>query len=73
MMQRLLEDWNDILIFILLLYVTAVYFSIFRYPNDTWKAKIEELKASKMSRFLLVGLPLVLLGFLIKIILEVIS
>jgi hypothetical protein len=71
MVQKILGDWNDWLILILLIYLNLVFFRVIEYPSKNLEIKYETLKKTKRGTFLKIVLPLLVVIFLIKAILAV--
>lgn len=67
MYQHLLGKWNDIIIFVVISYLTLLYFKILRAPNESWDLKMEKLRISKWGNAMKFVFPLMLLwlGFTI--------
>jgi|HubBroStandDraft_2_1064218.scaffolds.fasta_scaffold264103_1 hypothetical protein len=73
MLQKLLGDLNDLIILILLIYVSLVFNRILKFPTKNWKTKFEEIEKTKRGTFLKIAFPLLTLFFQIKIISEMLS
>ena len=71
MVQKILGDWNDWLILILLIYLNLVFFRVIEYPSKNLEIKYETLKKTKRGTFLKIALPLLVAIFLVKAILAV--
>ena len=71
MFQKILEDWNDWLILILLIYLNLVFFRVIEYPSKNLEIKYETLKKTKRGTLLKIVLPLLGVIFLVKAILAV--
>jgi len=70
-MQRLLEDWNDLIILLIVIYLTMVFFGILKYPNESWKNKVDPVKKGKYGPFLRIALPLLAILLVVKIVLAI--
>lgn len=66
-MQKVLGNWNDILVFVGILWVSLILYGVLPYPNEKFRAKGERLKSSKWWIAYQFLIPLLLLGFLFKI------
>jgi ABC-type dipeptide/oligopeptide/nickel transport system permease subunit len=73
MFQKLLGDWNDLLIFLIVLYSSLVFFGVLKYPSASWELKVEKAKSSKSGFWLKILLPLLTIFFLVKIIFELLD
>jgi len=50
-MQKLLDDLDDIIMLIVVLYLTLVVFGIVTYPNRGWKDNGKRVKNGNMGSF----------------------
>jgi hypothetical protein len=67
----LLSDIDDLIIFLIFLYVTLVYLNVLGSPSIKWEQKKQNIKRGKYGDFTKIALPLLTLGFLLRIILHI--
>jgi hypothetical protein len=70
-MQKLLGDLDDILILLLVVYISLVFFGLLKYPNEKWKAKAETLKNGKYGIIAKLALPALMVLLIVKIVMTV--
>ena len=70
-MQKIFDDLGDLIILILVLYVTLVFFGILKYPNEDWKIRAEKVKNGKYGILLKLALPALIVLLIVKIIITV--
>ena len=71
MMQRILGNWNDILVVLALTWLLLTFNGILAYPNEKVRLNFEKLKGSKWSPVFQILLPLLIIAFVAKIFFEV--
>jgi len=71
MLQMLFSDIDDLIIFLIFLYVTLVYLNVLGSPSIKWEQKKQNIKRGKYGNFAKIALPLLTLGFLLRIILHI--
>jgi hypothetical protein len=71
MLQRLLEDWNDLVILVLVVCLTLVFFGILNYPNESWKEKVDAVKTGRYGTFLKIALSLIAVLLVVKIVISI--
>jgi hypothetical protein len=71
MFQKILGDWNDLIILIIIIYLTLVYFGKIKYPNDRWQVRMEKMKNSDYDLLYKCALFMLIALFLGKVIMTV--
>jgi hypothetical protein len=70
MLQTLFSDIDDLIVFLIFLYVTLVYLNVLGSPSIKWEQKKQNIKRGKFGNLAKIELPLLTLGFLLRIILH---
>lgn len=67
MYQQLGQRINDIIVFVVILYITLIFFNVLKAPNDKWQLKVEKMRESKWRNVTKILLPLGLILLFILI------
>jgi hypothetical protein len=67
MYQHLIGKLNDIIVFLIILYLALLYFKILKAPNESWDLRMKKFRISKWGNALKFVFPLMLLWLVFTI------